>query len=270
MKESRSWFQIGFQAIKFILTVLLAVVVYKALFEKILTKQVHLIIYILFWLFSSYIVLPWLNRLLSKLYVPQYFIGRSRTGDGLLGDPINLAFYARETDLIQAFEESGWHQADRLSVVSSIKIVGASIFGKSYPKAPVSSLFLFSEQQTLAFEKEIDNNPRKRHHIRLWKTPENWHLPGGKEADWLAAATLDRNVGLSLFTGQITHKIDGNIDHERDFVLDSLKQSPLLGDVEVIEHFTTSYHSRNGGGDRIETDGALPFITIKQSDHTGK
>lgn len=269
MIENHRAIRIGFHFIKFIITIFLAFVVYQALFKTILTKQIHVFFYILFWAFSAYIVLPWINRRLSRLYVPNYFIGRTQTGDGLLGDPINLAFYGDEKAIIQAFQQAGWAVADPLSLKSSLKIVSSSVLKKSYPTAPVSSLFLFQQKQTLAFEREVNHNPRKRHHIRLWKTPTDWHLPGGKQADWLGAATYDRNVGLSLFTGQITHKINEKTDDERDFVIETLKVSPLLGPIEVVEHFTTSYHSRNGGGDKIETDGALPFVTI-QTDETFK
>ena len=40
--------------------------------------------------------------------------------------------------------------------------------------------------------------------------------------DWLAAGTYDRSVGLSLFTLQITHKIEANTDIERDFIVDTV------------------------------------------------
>lgn len=251
------------RTIKFIFVCLIAFMIYQNLFASILTKKIHIFIYIVFWAFTAYLFLPWLNRLLTKFYVPDYFIGRTKTNDGLLGDPINLAFYGTEKELVAAFKASGWHIADPLSIRSSWKITLSSILGKSYPTAPVSSLFLFSRKQDLAFEMEIDGNPRKRHHIRIWQTPKDWHLPGGKTSDWLGAATYDKHVGLSLFTGQITHKIDANVDHERDFVIDCLKKGTFVKAIEVVPHFTSSYHARNGGGDRIHTDGALPFITIK-------
>lgn len=264
MTGHHSWFRISFHFIKFIITIFLAIMIYQVLFATIFTKQLHFFFYIFFWLFSAYVVLPWLNRQLTRLYVPNYFIGRTQTSDGLLGDPINLAFNGKKKDIIEAFQQAGWHQAEPLNLTSSIKMATSSILGDSYPTAPVSPLFLFHRQQTLAFEREINNNPRKRHHIRLWKTPTDWHLPGGKQVGWLAAATYDRNIGLSLFTGQITHKIAENTDQERDFVIETLKKGHYLSGIETIEHFTSSYHSRNGGGDRIETDGALPFIDIKR------
>lgn len=252
------------RTLKFFITLILAFIIYKALFSSILTENLNIIFYLVFWFFISYFVLPIVTRLITKLYLPNYYIGRTKTSDGLLGDPINLAFYGSKEDIIKAFEKSGWHVADNLGLKSSIKIALASVLSKSYPTAPVSSLFLFSNKQDLAFERELHGNPRKRHHIRLWKTPEGWYLPGGFQADWLAAATYDKNVGLSLFTWQITHKIDANIDKERDFVIDSLNTGKTIENLNIVKHFTNSYHGRNGGGDKIFTDGSLPFITIKK------
>ncbi|MBL1225811.1 LssY C-terminal domain-containing protein [Enterococcus sp. BWR-S5] len=252
-----------FRVLRFIFIIIIGYLIYKALLEEVLTKKIHILAYIILWLFSSYLVLPLINKVMTNHYLPDYFIGRSRTNDGLLGDPINLAFIGEKEQLIKLFSESGWTLAQPLSLTSSIRMVISSVFGHSYPAAPVSSLFLFGRKQDLAFEKEINHNPRRRHHVRIWQTPDNWYLPGGKEADWLAAATYDRKVGFSAFTGQITHKINSDIDDERDFVLDTFRISKLPLSIEIVEHFTTSYHGFNGGGDAIYTDGALPFITIE-------
>lgn len=253
----------AFRLLRLFIVFALAFLVYTTLLSEILVNYANIVAYVLLWLFSAYIIMPRVTRALTKLYVPDYFIGRARTNDGLLGDPINLAFNGKKRDIIQCFEEAGWVQAEPLSLVSSVKIAYASVFGRSYASAPVSPLFLFNQKQDLAFEEEVEGNPRRRHHIRLWKTPRGWRLPGGKQADWLGAATYDKNVGLSLFTGQITHKIDANIDKERDFVLQSLESSKLLKEVTVVKHFTDGYHSRNGGGDLIHTDGSLPFVAIE-------
>ncbi|HUD11655.1 MAG TPA: LssY C-terminal domain-containing protein [Candidatus Saccharimonadia bacterium] len=266
-KDESSWYANHVNnAVRLIGLVILAIVagtVYKYLLADIVTGRSHFFAYILLWLFTAYIVLPRVYRALAKLYLPNYFFGRTQTGDGLLGDPINLAFNGDAEQITAVMQRAGWSKAEPVTLGSSAKIIYASIKGVRYPKAPVSSLFVFGHKQSFAFEKEINNNPRKRHHVRFWKTPENWWLPGGFKADWLAAATYDKNVGLSLFTGQVTHKIDGNVDQERDFVIDTLKRIDALGEENVVEHFTSSYHSRNGGGDIIHTDGALPFVTVK-------
>lgn len=91
-------------------------------------------------------------------------------------------------------------------------------------------------------------------------------LPGGYPVEWLAAGTFDRKVGFSLFTLQVTHKIEENIDVERDFVVETVMAGNGRAEVEVIKNFSTGYHSRNGGGDLIETDGDLPIVDLRRVD----
>ena len=91
-------------------------------------------------------------------------------------------------------------------------------------------------------------------------------LPGGYSVDWLAAGTYDKSVGLSLFTLQVTHKIEEDTDIERDYIVETVMTGSPEVDVEVIENFSTGYHSRNGGGDLIITDGDLPIINVRQID----
>jgi hypothetical protein len=248
--------------IGFVLLVAIATLLYHYLLHDILkTRQYYFTYFLAAWLLLAYIILPHIYRWLSKLFLPAYFIGRTRVGDGMLGDPVNLAVNGSRDALISSMTAAGWRQADKLNLRSSLKITYTTIAGTPYPTAPVSSLFLFGNKQGLAFEKEVGGDPRKRHHARFWKTPDDWWLPGGYQADWLAAATFDKNIGLSLFTGQVTHKIDANVDAERDFVVAGLTKNAR--GVKWVEHFTSSYHSRNGGGDVIHTDGALPFVTLR-------
>jgi hypothetical protein len=247
----------------FLVLFALAISVYQALLDDILKGASHFWAFILLWLFTAYIILPRINRRLSRIYLPNYFIGRAQTSDGLLGDPINMALYGTEAQLVAAMKAAGWSQADDLGVRSSTKIALTSVIGKPYPTAPVSPLYLFGNKQQLAFEKQYGGNPRKRHHVRFWATPPDWWLPGGYQVDWLGAATFDSNIGLSLFTGQITHRIDADVDKERDFVIGNLHEAGAVAKSHVVEHFTTSYHSRNGGGDAIHTDGSLPFVTLR-------
>ena len=224
--------------------------------------------FILFWAMAAYLTLPRLHRILSDIYVPDYFIGRTRTSDGLLGDPINIAFRGDEQQLHQAMRKAGWTLADEITLQSAWQIIKATLSRKSYPQAPVSPLLLFGRQQDFAYQQEVNGSPGKRHHIRFWRTPDGWLLPGGHRVDWLAGATYDRAVGLSLFTLQVTHKIDADIDIERDYVSRSLTRTVPGTDVTLLEDFTTGYHSRNGGGDSIHTDGDLPIVELPDADDT--
>jgi hypothetical protein len=159
---------------------------------------------------------------------------------------------------------AGWTRADDLSLAAGLKIVASTVSRRSYQQAPVSPLHLFDRQQDFAYQQEVAGSPSKRHHIRFWRCPDGWMLPGGYAVDWLAAGTYDRTVGLSWFTLQITHKIAEDTDVERDFVVGSMVEADPAVSVEVIENFSTGYHSRNGGGDRIKTDGAMPIVDLRR------
>lgn len=88
-------------------------------------------------------------------------------------------------------------------------------------------------------------------------------LPGGYPVGWLAAGSYDRSVGMSLLTFQVTHRISGDIDAERDYIVDTLTKANPGIEVEVIRNFSTGYHARNGGGDAIRTDGDLPVVDVR-------
>ena len=221
-----------------------------------------LLLLVLFWVLLTYLLLPRLHRILTRIYVPRYFIGRAHTSDGLLGDPINLALRGNEAQVHLVMSRGGWSRADDLSVATGLQIVRSTLRRRSYAGAPVSPLLLFDRQQDFAYQQEVDGSPSKRHHVRFWRAPDGWMLPGGYAVDWVAAGSYDRSVGLSLFTLQITHKIEADIDVERDHVVATMKRSCEVG-VEVIRDFSTGYHARNGGGDVIRTDGDLPIIDVR-------
>ncbi len=221
-------------------------------------------VFLLFWLVLAYIALPRLTRILTSIYLPDYFIGRARTSDGLMGDPINVAVLGSGEQLTEAMTAAGWIRADPITPASSWRMVTSTVLRRSYDQAPVSPLLLFGRQQDVAWQQEMLGNPAKRHHVRFWRCPDDWLLPGGHRTDWLAAGTFDRSVGFSLFTLQITHKIEANTDIERDYIVESVLNAEVGAEVQLILNFSTGYHSRNGGGDLIETDGHLPVIDLRE------
>lgn len=215
------------------------------------------------WAITAYLVLPRLHKLLSDLYVPDYFFGRTRTSDGLLGDPVNLGVDGSGAQLDEAMVAAGWHHADEITAASTWRIIVSTLTRRSYPTAPVSSLMLFGRRHDVAYQQEVEGNPKQRHHVRFWHCPPGWLLPGGAHADWLGAATYDTDVGISFFTLQITHRIDENTDVERDHVVSTVTAADPAVKVRLLRDFTTGYHSRNGGGDRFVTDGDLPILDVK-------
>ena len=239
--------------------------IYEFFLDPLFKDTRPLVVFLLVWVVLAYLVLPRVQRLLTRIYVPDYFIGRTRTSDGVLGDPVNLAVDGSEAELVAAMTSAGWTRADDLTWATGWRIVRETLLRRNYPAAPVSPLFVFSRHQDLAFEQEIEGNPSRRHHVRFWQCPDGWYLPGGLRVGWIGAATYDRRVGLSIYTLQVTHKIGENTDLERDHVVQTLEQTGLVGSLQWRENYFSGYRARNGGGDAITTDGNLPVLDMRTS-----
>ena len=156
--------------------------------------------------------------------------------------------------------EAGWQPADRTTFRSSLRICTSTLFNRAYPTAPVSNLFLWGRRQDLAFERAAGKSPRKRHHARFWLSARL--DPAEERPLWLGAATFDRSVGVSRYTGQVTHHIDADVDAERDLILRDLDRAGRLARGYKVPGFGKPTRGRNGGGDRYFTDGMVAVAVL--------
>jgi hypothetical protein len=184
----------------------------------------------------------------------------THTASGIPGDPLNVALIGTEAEVKQIMRAAKWYPADPLSVRADLKIAAAAVLKRPYDDAPVSNLFLFDRKEDLAFEKPVGNDPRKRHHVRFWKTPL---VDEDGRPVWVGSAIFDDRVGLSRTTGQITHHTAADIDTERDYLFADLRQTGELAEFYVVEGFHEVRSGRNGGGDPWHTDGNLYAGVIK-------
>ncbi len=195
---------------------------------------------------ASYVILPRAVRMglkiLQRKLVPRFTI----SGDGLPGDPVNLALVGTFQQLRVAFAAAGWSEADRLGMASSWRMVRAFAFDSPYPTAPFSTFYLFGRGQDIGFQKAIDNSPRKRHHIRFWAlslaraedtvgTAKFW-LNSDRPAEnervlWVGAGTKDTGFSLTQLTFQITHATDSDTNAERDYIIAELTENRVIGAV---------------------------------------
>lgn len=247
----------------FVGSILFIIFVYFNFLPDVWRHTNFLVAILIIWLITAYLVLPWIHRTLTRIYVPSNFIGRSRTADGILSDPVNMAINGSKRDLVAAMEAAGWTVAEDITPRTIWKIVKAVLLKQSYPSAPMSRAFLFGKRHAVGFEIEVGGSPRIRHHVRFWRTPRKWYLPGGYKVDWLGAATYDKNVGFSLFTAQFTHAIHANVDKERDFLIKSLQSAGRISKISKIDHFFNAYETRNGFGHEYITDGSLVIADLK-------
>jgi hypothetical protein len=223
---------------------------------------------------AAYIILPHIVRMSLKILlrkrVPRYTI----TGDGLPGDPVNLVLTGTLRQLNAAFELAGWSQSDRLDLASSWRMVRAFLFNSSYPTAPFSTLYLFGRGQDVGFQKAIDDSPRKRHHIRFWALSLGhaeadlgkasfWlntdRPPDAECVHWIGAGTKDTGISLTRLTFQVTHATDSDTNVERDYIIDELRKSGVIGE---INSYKAGQQLAGEHVNRYVTDGEVSVASL--------
>ena len=176
------------------------------------------------------------------------------TALGLAGDALNVGLEGNRDEVLCAMRAAGWRPADPVTLRSSVKIADSVLLRRAYPTAPVSDLFYDGRRQDLAFEKAAGISPKERHHVRFWLA-----LAAG-DSDlplWLGSATFDRSVGVSHYTGQVTHHIAPDIDAERDLIAQDLAAAAVVAESYSVSGVGPTVFARNGGGDPYFTDGEI-------------
>ncbi|MBX7243880.1 MAG: LssY C-terminal domain-containing protein, partial [Candidatus Sumerlaeaceae bacterium] len=183
----------------------------------------------------TYLVIPFVYSRYAKHHPSLEDIpGITHTGDGHPGDPLNVALVGSEKSIKTIMVAAKWYPADPLTLRSCLEIATATVLKHPYEEAPVSNLFYDGRKEDLAFEQPVGEDPRKRHHVRFWRTQK---LDDDGRPFWVGSATYDIHVGFSHATGQITHHIDGAVDVERDHMFDTLKQTGDLVETYKITGF---------------------------------
>lgn len=214
---------------------------------------------VLLYLLTAYFVLPrlWYDR--EHQHGLQATPAITTTPQGIPGDPLNVGLVGDLKDVVGAMHKAGWHPADPITLKSSLEMAGSVMLDRPYEDAPVSTLLYEGRPQDLAFEKSIGGSADRRNHVRFWKV-----LDKGVEGRpvWLGSATLDRGIGLSGYTGQITHHIAPDIDDERNFLIADLSRASIVAKIYQLTGVGPTVAGRNGEGDWYHTDGEIKVAVI--------
>jgi hypothetical protein len=183
----------------------------------------------------------------------------TRTAQDIPGDPINVGLIGDKRDVLCAMQAAGWYPADPVTARSSIEIAGSVLLDRPYARAPVSPLYYLGRVEDFAFEKPDGKSADRRHHVRFWKV-----LDQGEEKRpvWLGAATFDRGVGISHYTGAITHHIAPDIDAERGQLASDLEAAQVVEAKYQVTGIGVTLTGRNGGGDPYFTDGEVWILRL--------
>ena len=178
--------------------------------------------------------------------------------NGRPSDLVNLMFVGSKEQISAAFLAAGWTQASPSNMHSRFQGIRAFVEGRGNASFPMSALLLNDEEADMSWQKGFDDMS-KRHHIRIWKQPQTWD---GQEV-WAGAATRDIDFAYMHHGAAMTHRIDGNIDQERDKIAYDLAYTSYVDVLDWAERSRVPGVTRNGTGDLMNTDKRLAVLRLR-------
>ncbi len=173
-------------------------------------------------------------------------------------EPINFIVIGEKHQIINLFTAAGWSKAEEPNLKSFLKLSSAIAKNINYPTAPMTPSFYQSKINDLGFEKSTElNTARQRHHTRYWET--NYKINNAEV--WVATASFDQGVELGPIIQLPVHKINPDIDAEREFIMDDLKKTNLIGSFQKID-LVGELKGTNFAGDNFTTDGRAYLIYL--------
>jgi hypothetical protein len=181
--------------------------------------------------------------------------------NGRPSDLVNLMLVGSREQITEAFLAAGWVEAEPCNMHSRIQGIRAFVEGRSSGSFPMSALLLSDAEADMSWQKGL-NDMSKRHHIRIWKQPQTWD---GQEV-WAAAATRDIDFAYMHHGSAMTHRIDGNIDQERDKIAYDLAFTSYVDVLDWQERSSIPGVTRNGTGDLMNTDKRLAVLRLRDTE----
>jgi hypothetical protein len=182
---------------------------------------------------------------------------------GNQGDLVNFVLVGTQQQVTNALKSAGWIPADKTNADAVVSALMATLQKNVYVAVPLSILYLFGRPQDFGYERaEAVMVAAQRNHFRIWQAPCTTLQ---KRPIWAGAGTHD--VGITSDDrkqGAITHAIDQDVDHERDFIGATLQQA---GQVEAMSYMTRSHpitSAKTATGGNIQSDGRVLVIVLKK------
>jgi hypothetical protein len=185
---------------------------------------------------------------------------RVQDQQGDLGDMVNFALVGSQEQVEKAFQNAGWVSVDSSKQDAVVHGLVETLQHKAYLEMPMSTLYLFGRQQDLSYARaDPIMVAAERHHLRAWKSPETVNgLPL-----WVGSSTHDIGFERDQRNNGVTHKIDPEIDKERDFLEQSFAAA---GDLLAAAYVTpadplTTAKTATGGS--FQSDGRIVVLILK-------
>jgi LssY C-terminus len=185
---------------------------------------------------------------------------RVQDQQGNLGDMVNFALVGSKEQVEQAFQNAGWVKVDSSNEDAVVHGLIQTLQHKAYLEMPMSTLYLFGRSQDLSYARaDPITVAAERHHLRVWKAPET---VDGKIL-WVGSSTHDIGFEKDQRNDGITHKIDPEIDKERDFLEQSFAAAGNLAAAAYVTPTQPLTTAKTATGGSFQSDGRIVVLTLK-------
>ena len=178
------------------------------------------------------------------------------------GDMVNFLMIGSQEEMEKVFTTAGWVKVDANVKETVLNGFLASMSKESYLTMPMSPLYLFGRQQDYGW---AHADPiaviASRNHLRIWKAP--FQVNG--RTLWVGAATHDVGFEKDQRNNGLTHKIDPNIDLERDYVEKTLASTGLVAEVTHILPANPMQEARTATGGSFHSNGQVLVLKLGES-----
>jgi hypothetical protein len=185
---------------------------------------------------------------------------RVQDQQGNPGDMVNFALIGTEDQIEQAFQNAGWVKVDSSKEDALVHGLVATLQHKAYLEMPMSTLYLFGRPQDLSYARaDPITVAAERHHLRVWKSAETVNgMPM-----WVGSSTHDIGFEKDQRDNGITHKIDPEIDKERDFIEQSFAAAGNLRSAAYLTPPDPLTTAKTATGGSFQSDGRILVLTLK-------
>jgi hypothetical protein len=175
------------------------------------------------------------------------------------GDMVNFLIIGSKEAMEKAFTTAGWVKVDANVKETVLNGVLASMSKESYLTMPMSPLYLFGRQQDYGWaHAEPIAVVASRNHLRIWKAAL---IVDGRTL-WVGAATHDIGFERDQRNNGLTHKIDPNIDLERDYVEKTLTSTGLVAEVTHVLPTNPMQEAKTATGGSFHSNGQVLVLKL--------
>jgi hypothetical protein len=177
-----------------------------------------------------------------------------------LGDMVNFVLIGSEKEVQTAIDAANFHVADTDDKKAVLEAAMTTYENKDYLAMPMSTLYLFNRPQDFGYEQaEPIAMVASRHHFRLWKAPFTWN----GQPVWVGAGTHDIGFAKDKRNGSVTHKIDPNVDGERENIGASLQKGGKVKSMSCYLPPNPVQDAKNATGDGYKSDGRILVVFVQ-------